>query len=240
MLQELKVAYHVNREQGEVFTAFELIQSVSSNAAAVTGWEKQLGTLEEGKLADILVIEGADSDAYMQLLKATEKEVELVIINGVARYGSIGFMKMLRIDTSRPLEEITIGKKKKGLYLYSESSPINDIRFGDAVETLKDIMQDLPGFVTRMEEEKVTLMDLGVETQEEFTVELDNEFEIESDIFQDYEPPDVIELLADPPMADSVEFDTAVVEGKEYWARVDAQRNISKELKEWLRECYDQ
>lgn len=240
MLQELKVAYHANKEQGQVFTTFELIQSATSNAAAVTGWEEQLGTLEEGKLADILVIKGTADDAYMQLIKAAEKDVELVIVNGLARYGNITFMKKLRVDTAHPLEEITIGKKKKGLYLFCEGSPINDIGFEAAIETLKDIMQDLPGFVSRMQEEKATLLDLGVDTQEEFTVELDNEFEIESDVFQEYERPDDAELLADPPMADSVEFDTAVVEGDEYWARIDAQKNISAELKKWLRECYEQ
>jgi len=239
MLQELKVAYQTNKAQGDVFTTFELIQSATSNAATITGWQQQLGTLTEGKMADILVIEGTDGDAYMQLIRAAEKAVELVIIDGVARYGNIAFMKTLRIDTAHPLEEITIGKKKKGLYLYCEESPINDIGFKDSIETLEDIMQDLPGFVTRMQEEKASLMDLGVDTQEEFTVELDNEFEIESDVFQDYERPDEAELLADPPMADSVEFDTAVVEGDEYWSRIDAQKNISGELKEWLRECYN-
>jgi len=174
----------------------------------------------------------------MHLIKAVEKDVELVIVDGLARYGNISFMKALRTDTANKLEETTIGKKKKGLYLFCEGSAINDIGFEAAVETLKDIMKDLPGFVTRMQEEKATLMELGVDTQEEFTVELDNEFEIESDVFQEYERPDDAELFADPPMADSVEFDTAVVEGDEYWARIDAQKNIPDGLKEWLKECY--
>jgi 5-methylthioadenosine/S-adenosylhomocysteine deaminase len=240
MLQELKVAYHANKEQEDVFSNYELIQAATSNAAAVTGWEEQVGTLEEGKLADILVISGTDDDAYLQLIKAVEKDVELVIVNGVARYGNISFMKALRTDTANKLEETTIGKKKKGLYLFCEGSAINDISFEAAVETLKDVMKDLPGFVTRMQEEKATLMELGVDQEEEFTVELDNEFEIESDVFQEYERPDDAELFADPPMADSVEFDTAVVEGDEYWARIDAQKNIPEGLKEWLKECYNQ
>jgi imidazolonepropionase-like amidohydrolase len=238
LLQELKVAWFANKEQENVFTNFELVQTVTSKAAAVTGWQEQVGTLEVGKLADILVIKGSDDDAYLQLIKAVENQVALVLVDGIARYGDIGFMKMLRTDTANKLEETSIGEVDKGLYLYCEGSAINDIGFETAIETLTDIMKDLPGFVDRMAEEKATLMDLGIEPEEEFTLELDNEFEIESDVFQEYERPDDAELFADPPMADSVEFDAPVVEGDEYWIRIDAQKNIPDGLKEWLKECY--
>jgi 5-methylthioadenosine/S-adenosylhomocysteine deaminase len=240
MLQELKVAYHASKEQGEIFSPYQLVQMATSSAAAVTGWEDYVGTLEKGKLADILVIKGTEDDAYMQLIKAVEKDVELVIINGIARYGNIAIMKLLRTDMVNKLEETTIGKKKKGLYLFSEGSAINDVTYTDAVETLKDILKDLPGFIKRMEQEKASLMELGVEPEEEFTLELDNEFEIESDVFQEYDMAEADELLADVPIADSVEFDTAVVEGDEYWARIDAQKNIPESLKDWLKECYNQ
>jgi hypothetical protein len=240
MLQELKVAYHSNKEQSDVFTTYELVQSATSGAAAVTGWQDHIGTLEKGKLADILVIKGKENDAYMQLIKALEKDVELVVVDGVARYGNVNFMKKLHFNTGFPLEETTVGGKKKGIYLFCENSEINDIGFEAAIKTLEEIMQDLPGFIKRMEEEESTLMDLGMEPVQEFTVELDNEFEIESDVFQEYEMPAVAELLADPPMADSVEFDTAIVEGQKYWDRINAQKNISNELKAWLKECYNQ
>lgn len=240
MLQELKVAWHTNKEQDEVFSAFELIQSVTSNAAAVTGWQDYLGTLTEGKLADLLVLSGTEEDPYMQLIKAVEKDVALVIVDGIPRYGDLDFMKKLRFDMNNQLEEIVIGKKNKALYLFSEDSPINDIGFSAAIETLTDIMSDLPGFVTRMAEEESALMELGVEPVQDFTVELDNEFEIEADVFQEYEQPDDADFFADPPMADSVEFDTPTVEGDEYWERIEQQKNISQELKDWLKECYQQ
>ena len=101
-------------------------------------------------------------------------------------------------------------------------------------------MHDLPGFIKKMEEEESNLMDLGMVPVQEFTVELDNEFEIESDVFQEYEMPDSAELFADPPMADSIEFDTPTVEGQKYWDRITAQKNIANELKAWLKQCYKQ
>lgn len=238
LLQELKVAYHSNKEQGEVFSKYELVLSVTSGAAAVTGWEKYIGTLEEGKLADILVVKGKDADAYLQLIKAIEKDVELVVVDGVARYGNITFMKKLHFNTGVPLEEITLGQSEKGIYLFCENSEINDIGFTTSINTLEEIMHDLPGFIKRMDEEESNLMDLGMMPVQEFTVELDNEFEIESDVFQEYEMPDSFELFADPPMADSIEFDTPIVEGQKYWDRITAQKNIGSGLKDWLKQCY--
>lgn len=238
ILQELKVAWFANQQQGEVFSNYELVCAASSNAAAVTGWGAHMGTLEAGKLADILVIKGNEDDAYMQLIKATEPEVELVIVDGIARYGNLDFMKRLRVDTAHPIEELTIGNRQKGFYLYRENSMINDIGFNTATQTLTEIMRDLPGFLNRMEQEKATLLDLGVDTPEEFTLELDNEFEIESDVFQEYEHPDEAELLADPPMVDAIELDSHTVSGNDYWERIEAQQNISEELKNWLKSCY--
>lgn len=240
ILQELKVAWHTNKEQGEIFSAFELVKAVTINAATINGWQEFLGTLEKGKMADLIVIDGADADPFMQLIRAIEKDVALVVIDGVPRYGSSPFMKSLRFDMNNKLEDFTVAGSKKSFYLYAEDSAINDIGFGQSIDTLTDIMNDLPGFVKRMEEEESAMMELGVEPVQDFTVELDNEFEIEADVFQEYERPSDAELMADPPMADSVEFDGPVVEGDSYWKRIDEQKNISKKLKAWLKECYGQ
>jgi hypothetical protein len=236
ILQELKIAYHVNKNQNDVFTSYELVQSVTSSAAKVAGWETHLGTLEDGKLADILVIKGDTEDPYTQLIRTVEKDVELVIVNGVPRYGNHSFMNALITDPENELEEITIAKTKKGVYLYSEESEINDIGFQEATDTLTDIMLDLKGFVERMKEEEAGLMSLGIDEPEAFTIELDNE--PEPDFFRDHEEPEVIELFADVPMAESIDFDTATVEGENYWYRINAQKNISDDLKEWLKKCY--
>jgi 5-methylthioadenosine/S-adenosylhomocysteine deaminase len=238
LLQELKVAYHTNEVQQNVFTTFELVQMVTSMAAAVTGWEEHIGTIEKNKLADLLIIKGASGDPFMQLIEATEKQVELVVVDGIARYGNNSFMK--KLNPAATLEVIETAGIKKALYLFCENSGINDVSFIGATEVLKDAMQDLPGFVKRMEEEEAGLMALGLEPEQEFTIELDNEFSIEADMLQEYEQDNTAALLADVPMAESVELDTAIVEGKEYWDRIINQKNISQELIGWLKDCYKQ
>lgn len=240
MLQELKVAWHTNQEQGTVFSPYELIAAVTSGAAALPGWQEYIGTIEEGKLADLLVIDGAADDVYMHLLMAVEKDVQLVIIDGTPRYGEAASMQQFQFNPEHPLELFSVSGREKMFNLYSEQSPINDTGFGQAIATLTDIMSDLPGFLRRMEEEVSRLMADGIMPVQEFTIQPDNEFEIEADVFQEYEAPTDPVLLADVPMADSVELDGPVVEGDSYWERIDAQKNISQSLKDWLKKCYGQ
>jgi hypothetical protein len=239
LLQELKVAFHTNKEQGDIFTPFELVQLVTSEAAAVTGWENEVGTIEKDKLADLLVLKNNTDDPYMQLIKATEKDIDLVVVDGIARYGYTNHMKKLAVNPSHPPEDVTVNGTKKSFYLFCENSGINDVRFSQAVETLKDAMADLPGFIERMQDEEAGLMALGLPVEQEFTLEADNEFSLEADILQEYnDEANNTALMADVPMADSIEFDSAVVEGKNYWDRIEAQQNISDELKKWLKQCY--
>ena len=51
-------------------------------AAEILKWHKALGTLENSKRADLLVVhgeDGEDGDPYQQLLRADERDVTLVV-----------------------------------------------------------------------------------------------------------------------------------------------------------------
>lgn len=233
ILQELKVAYHTNTVQGMVFSDYEIAQMVTSNAACVTGWGNLLGTIESGKLADFIIVDGVSENPYLQLIKAVEKDIKLVIIDGVPRYGDLKQVEKL-VDVE-DLEKINIGGIKKALYLYTSGSEINDVKFMDSIATLEEIMNDLPGFVKEMEQQKEQKMFLK-DFSEEFTVELDNEmdFDHEHGIQKgiDYV------AIADYPMPDKIDLDPHVVEGEKYWERILAQKNITDDLKKWLKDCY--
>lgn len=58
-------------------TPMQIIQAATYNAAITVGQEAQIGTLEKGKIADILVVEG-DPLADLQVLT----NIRLVIHNG--------------------------------------------------------------------------------------------------------------------------------------------------------------
>jgi imidazolonepropionase-like amidohydrolase len=61
LAQELKVL-------NLVFSPIDLIKIMGPNSAAVIGKGKEIGTLEPGKLADIVVLTGNPLDGYWNLL----------------------------------------------------------------------------------------------------------------------------------------------------------------------------
>src|SRR5206468_8501927 len=89
------------------------VAMATREAAAILKWDRVLGTLEVGKRADLLVVERRDGDAYEGLLRATETEIQLVMINGVARYGTPALMSQL----SPGGESVSVGAAARRLFL---------------------------------------------------------------------------------------------------------------------------
>src|SRR3546814_4370318 len=57
------------------------------NAAKLLKWEQGVGSLQAGKRADLIVVRSKVRDPYMQLIRADETRIGLVMIDGVRRYG---------------------------------------------------------------------------------------------------------------------------------------------------------
>src|SRR5262245_39206338 len=178
LLQELKVARHVSQQQGNIFSAEDLVRAVTVNAAKILNWDQALGTLANGKFADLLVLAGDSGDPFNQMIDAVERDVQLVCVHGIPRYGDKSIMTSLRIDAAHPLENVTIGGKAKSLYLFSTNSPINDLTLAAATTTLKNAMDDLPAFQRETEEHLTHLRAFGMSDSSSFTLELDNEFDV--------------------------------------------------------------
>ncbi|GAA5446216.1 5'-deoxyadenosine deaminase [Microbulbifer sp. NBRC 101763] len=234
LLQELKVAAHANSEQGSPFSSYDLVHAVTAGAAHVTGWADQLGTIEEGKLADLLIVRDKKPDAYLNLIAATEPDVELVVVAGVPRYGNRTFMHAWHETAMALLEDIEISGQTKALFLHAPTSEINDVSFAAACETLEEVMSDLYGYVDKMDQESSLLLAFGEDPSPEFSIELDNEFDLDGDIFREEEHA----LLADVPMVPFVDLDSPIVEGANYWQRIESQKNIPDSLRDWLKACY--
>jgi imidazolonepropionase-like amidohydrolase len=65
-------------EQG--FSPSEAIQAGTREAARVLGVERDLGTIEEGKLADLIVVEGNPLEDITRLLKS--EDIPLIMQGG--------------------------------------------------------------------------------------------------------------------------------------------------------------
>lgn len=88
MLDELRFANQVdNSEWGNLLDAKALVEMATVNNARALGITQYVGSIEEGKRADILVIGGNTAAPYDAVLAAQPIDVRLVLIDGVALYG---------------------------------------------------------------------------------------------------------------------------------------------------------
>ena len=142
LLGELKVAHLFSRENGGIFSDEDIVALVTTNAAAILQWQDRLGSIEAGKRADFLVIEGTPPDPCGALIRAAEHSIQLVMINGVARYGTPEIMNQLGASG----EKLTVGGKKKILYLVQKTADpdVAPISLKQAKVKLRKALKDLP------------------------------------------------------------------------------------------------
>ncbi len=119
LLGELKVAwlYSQNMLNG-LFSARDIVAMATSVAAKILKWDGKVGKIITGARADLLVISGATGDAYDALIHAKETDIQLVMINSVARYGTPAIMSALTPDD----QTIKVGGQSRQLFLKQGSA----------------------------------------------------------------------------------------------------------------------
>ncbi len=96
LLGELKVAQTWIRHAGLDLTPFDLAEMVTSNPGDLLAraWADQgPGRLQQGRMADAVVIAKRHDDPWTNLVLAHERDVMLVIADGRARYGTRALMR---------------------------------------------------------------------------------------------------------------------------------------------------
>jgi 5-methylthioadenosine/S-adenosylhomocysteine deaminase len=82
-----------------------LVEMVTINPAMTVRWDDQVGSIEVGKVADLLVIDaprtsedvdGISQSPYRRLIDATERDVALVLVGGNAQAGDIDVISTLK------------------------------------------------------------------------------------------------------------------------------------------------
>jgi cytosine/adenosine deaminase-related metal-dependent hydrolase len=86
LLAELKVAARTLARQGHPLAPRQLVKMVTSTAAQIAGLADQLGTLEPGRPADLLVVERRRQDPYASVVAADPSWVQLVMVDGDLAY----------------------------------------------------------------------------------------------------------------------------------------------------------
>ena len=174
LLCELKVARLVSQHRNGVFTDYELVAMATRNAARILNWQDLLGSIEKGKLADLIVLNGRRGDPYSKLLTCRETSVILVVIGGVPRYGQVKLMQRFSGDS----EAWKVGKSKRALHLEnSQPSPLPEKpTLAEATDLLRTRLRDLPAQAKTIEDASSgVLKALQDNTQERWVVLLDLE-----------------------------------------------------------------
>jgi cytosine/adenosine deaminase-related metal-dependent hydrolase len=96
------------RMYGEDLPAKKIFEMVTINAARAFWMEDRIGTLEEGKLADILVLKGRVSDPYENLASASMEDIEFLSLEGVPLYGELRFLDILGGTLPAGYSQITV------------------------------------------------------------------------------------------------------------------------------------
>jgi 5-methylthioadenosine/S-adenosylhomocysteine deaminase len=148
LLNELKVA-HLHSEAGSIFTARELVALVTREAATLLDWDSVVGTLEAGKRADLVVAEGAAGDPYLQLIRAKESDLSLVMINGIGRFGDEALMRSLAFVG----EILKVGGANRMLYLaHPAADPlVQNLTLSAARDALQRALRGLPALARKAE-----------------------------------------------------------------------------------------
>ncbi len=145
LLMELKVAWLCAQQVESVDDRLgfeDLANAVTVRAATAAAWQGQLGTIEVGKLADLLVLDARNDDPYENLVRATEREVKLVTVAGIPRCGDAKLMRMAGLSDALT-EALTVGGRRKRLHLHQPDSPLGTLTFKAARERLKSVLSDL-------------------------------------------------------------------------------------------------
>jgi 5-methylthioadenosine/S-adenosylhomocysteine deaminase len=140
LLGELKVADLYNREHlhGH-FSDHDLCKMATCNPALALGWWDKLGRLHHGLHADFVVLRESGKDPYRTLVEATEKDVELVAIDG---YPMVGTEELMSAANAVNPEPIPVSKTlKRTITLRDERIPDADLGWHEILDRLEAARQ---------------------------------------------------------------------------------------------------
>ncbi len=144
LLAEMKVAWLVSEARGGVFTPRELVAMATVNPARMLKWDAAVGSLEPGKRADMVVVDGRSGDPYEHLLKARESAITLVVVDGQPRYGQPSLMRPFM--AGRTAEGRTVGGADRVLDLTDALGDpvVGALSLADAEARLAEGLRTLP------------------------------------------------------------------------------------------------
>ncbi len=99
LFEEIRFAREMFKKMyGEVLDARIIFDMVTINAAKAFRMQKEIGTIEENKFADIFVLKPRDDNPYEALIKAQVEDIELLTWAGTPVLGSKRYKEFFQLD----------------------------------------------------------------------------------------------------------------------------------------------
>jgi 5-methylthioadenosine/S-adenosylhomocysteine deaminase len=152
---ELKVARIVSKQTGLFNDDADILALATINAARILKWDGELGSIENGKRADILILDGTEGDVYESFFSRSEKAISLVIINGYPRYG----YEVLMDHWGEKKEKIKVGGKSYALYLKqsTEDPAVGGLTLKKAKNRLSAGLKIMPSLAKQLEKSELAM-----------------------------------------------------------------------------------
>ncbi len=96
---------------GEDLPAQKIFEMVTINSAKAFRMNDKTGSLEEGKLGDILVLKAKNNDPYENLVSAGMKDIELLVLAGNPIYGELRFLDIFNGALPEGYTKIKVGNR---------------------------------------------------------------------------------------------------------------------------------
>jgi cytosine/adenosine deaminase-related metal-dependent hydrolase len=112
LLEEIKYDRELYRRlYDEDLPAKKIFEMVTINSAKAFWMQEKTGSLDEGKLGDILVLKAKNDDPYENLINAGMKDIELLILEGKPIYGELRFLDIFKGELPSGYTKIKVGNR---------------------------------------------------------------------------------------------------------------------------------
>jgi 5-methylthioadenosine/S-adenosylhomocysteine deaminase len=149
VLGEVKSARLVSDHLGWDFSDADLVKMVTCNPGDLLAkpWGRQLGRLQVGAIADLVVIAAKRrAVAFHTIVKATEHDVELVVIDGRPRYGTPALMTAAGATQVTP---VVVAGEDRQLSLSRSDDTSTGWAWQDVVDRIEQVRADPKGEIEK-------------------------------------------------------------------------------------------
>lgn len=117
-----------------LFSAADLVAMITRIPAEQLGLGREIGKLEVGLHADLLVVDGDGVAPYESVLAATPADVQLVMIGGVPQYGTPALMDLIPDSPAACHDIDACGVGKRGCWEDTPDGPVSPSSITQVIE----------------------------------------------------------------------------------------------------------